>query len=105
MTQEKVEAELAYLRLAFYEACDRYGRVFEGKYGKLPANWTMSREEDEIVRAWGRLYDRVRDTEGGLAVLQEIECQRQEIDRLQREVDRLSGAVPRPPIPVKDDSP
>ena len=67
------EREAAYLRLLFNEVAE------------MQDEW---RKNPMIV--WNRLYEGIRDTLGGLEVLQHIRRQEEDITRLQKEVDRLN---------------
>lgn len=83
MTITPSQADDAYLRLVF-------NAVAEDQAAWQPPH--------RPIEAWAKLYRLVVETkDGGLAVLQHIEQQRQEIERLQGEIDRLRGMVTKPP--------
>lgn len=69
------EAELAYLREAFNEAATNL------------AGWNYDvnarNRSGEYLHPFGKLYERIFDTQGGLTMLAELQCLRDRIDALE----------------------
>lgn len=87
------EHDAAYLRMVFYKASEEMILAFSGKSGKLSKNWRMSKEDEYIASVWARMYEAIRDAEGGLYVLKEIEQLREELAKKQAEVDALNAEL------------
>ena len=87
------QADAAYLRLAFNEACETYGRVFEGQRGKLPKNYRMSKEEEAIANIWAKLYSRVIETGIGVELLKELSILQDQKLGLEIKIEKLRAEL------------
>lgn len=92
------EADAAFLRECFDEAGEEWNAIFSGRVGKLPANYRMPRDCQLIQEVWFWLCRCVREKDGGMFMLQQIQMLRDEVYRLECEVARLAALTERPVV-------